>query len=309
MKHADQAKMALWRERLWSTFVRLESDSEAEDFYGRVEWAAPGSCRLSCVHSTAQTTERKFSHLRSDPQELVLIAVQKSGYGFVEQDGRQCRLEPGDFALYDTTRPYRLYFDKPFEQLIVRLPRHLLDRHLPGLPRLTARRYSGQSGAAAVAAGFALHLAANAPTLGDEGLRSFEPATADLIASAIQLQDQGLSDPDRVRFERIQARLARLIRDPMLDITEIAGREGLSLRSLQRLFQAAGTTPTKWVLHRRLDGISRDLANDLCAQRSITDIAYSWGFNDLSYFNRSFRAHFGIGPKAWRERMRDSAKA
>jgi AraC-like DNA-binding protein len=27
---------------------------------------------------------------------------------------------------------------------------------------------------------------------------------------------------------------------------------------------------------------------------------YRWGFNDLSYFNRAFRAQFGMTPGDWR---------
>jgi AraC-like DNA-binding protein len=300
LSRPETAVMATWREQLWSTFVRLESASEDDDFYGRVEPCAPGSCRLSCVHSTAQLTERTNSHLRSDPQELVLLAVQKSGYGFVEQDGRQARLQQGDFAIYDTTRPYRLYFEKPFEQLIVRFPRHLLDRRLPGLPRLTARRYRGQRGPGAVATGFALHLAAAAPTLGDRGVESFEAGAADILATAIAFEHDGGADSDRVSFERIQSKMMRQVRVAGADFARLAAAEGMSLRSLQRLFQTQGTTPTKWMQDRRLEGVARDLRDSAQAARSITEIAFSWGFNDLSHFNRAFRARFALSPSGWR---------
>ena len=33
---------------------------------------------------------------------------------------------------------------------------------------------------------------------------------------------------------------------------------------------------------------------------SVSEIAYRWGFNDLSHFNRSFRAHFAMTPREWR---------
>jgi AraC-like DNA-binding protein len=32
----------------------------------------------------------------------------------------------------------------------------------------------------------------------------------------------------------------------------------------------------------------------------VSEIAYRWGFNDLSHFNRSFRAHFAMTPREWR---------
>jgi AraC-like DNA-binding protein len=74
----------------------------------------------------------------------------------------------------------------------------------------------------------------------------------------------------------------------------------MSLRSFQRLFQIHGTTPTKWILDKRLEGVAEDLRVPALIGRSITEIAFSWGFNDLSHFNRAFRAKFGVSPKAFR---------
>jgi hypothetical protein len=44
----------------------------------------------------------------------------------VVQDGREVRLGPGDFACYDSTRPYTLSFGDAFEQLVLHMPRALL---------------------------------------------------------------------------------------------------------------------------------------------------------------------------------------
>ena len=35
---------------------------------------------------------------------------------------------------------------------------------------------------------------------------------------------------------------------------------------------------------------------------NISDIAYRWGFNDLSHFNKVFRARFDQTPREWRNR-------
>ena len=35
--------------------------------------------------------------------------------------------------------------------------------------------------------------------------------------------------------------------------------------------------------------------------RQISQIAYAWGFNDLSYFNRAFRRRFEVTPRDWRD--------
>ena len=287
MTQIDPKSFEHWQERLWSTYVRLESQSDDASFYGHVREALP-------------ITERTSANIRSDPQDVVIFAVQASGYGFVEQAGRQARLEKGDFAIYETTRPYRLSFDKPFDQLIFRMPRALLERRLPNLSYQTARRFHGQTGAVALAAGFVFQLAKNAEALGTGGLETFTSSAADLIANAIQFETSGVDDADLLRFERLQARILRYIRSSIPDYKELAEMEGMSLRTLHRLFQIHGLTPGKWILDQRLDGVADDLRAAALKSRSITEIAFSWGFNDLSSFNRAFKAKFGLSPRALR---------
>jgi len=33
---------------------------------------------------------------------------------------------------------------------------------------------------------------------------------------------------------------------------------------------------------------------------SVSEVAYRWGFNDLSHFNRAFRSRYGLPPRQWR---------
>ena len=58
----------------------------------------------------------------SDPG-LIKLGLQLRGYSVVAQDGREAALTPGDFAIYDTSRPYDLYFDDSFRMLVVMFPR------------------------------------------------------------------------------------------------------------------------------------------------------------------------------------------
>ncbi len=290
-----------WREQLWSNFVRLECSSTSENFFGRVEQAAEGSNRLCAVHSTAHLVERTANHTRSDPHDIVLFLIQRSGYGYIEQDGRQARLDAGDFGLIDTSRPYRLSFDEPFEHLILRLPRqHFADR-LPGFNRLTAGSFVGCDGPGRVATGMVIQLAANAKALGDDGIASFEQAAAESICTAIQLAVQNSADAEQTRLRQMQTRLRRSLRNPDLDLASFAAREGISLRTLQRLFQLDGTTPKRWVAERRMCGVAADLRSPALKSRSVTEIALSWGFNDLSHFGRSFHQLYGRSPKEWRK--------
>ena len=50
-----------------------------------------------------------------------------------------------------------------------------------------------------------------------------------------------------------------------------------------------------------LTDLRADLKNPAQAQRTITDIAFSWGFNNGAHFSRVFREHTGLSPSDFRE--------
>jgi AraC-like DNA-binding protein len=76
---------------------------------------------------------------------------------------------------------------------------------------------------------------------------------------------------------------------------------GVTPRSLQRLFEADGTTFSAFLLDRRLTCAYRMLRDPEFSKTPVSSIAYDAGFGDLSYFNRRFRRLFGTTPKALRQ--------
>ncbi|WAX96204.1 AraC family transcriptional regulator [Aminobacter sp. NyZ550] len=81
-----------------------------------------------------------------------------------------------------------------------------------------------------------------------------------------------------------------------LSAEAIAAEHKLSPRYVRKLFESEGLSFTEFALGQKLKRAHRMLADPLWAQRSITDIAYEAGFNDLSYFNRVFRRRFDATP-------------
>lgn len=79
---------------------------------------------------------------------------------------------------------------------------------------------------------------------------------------------------------------------------------GLTPRSLQRLFEADGTTLSAFLLDQRLICAYRMLRDPQFSGVPVSSIAYDAGFGDLSYFNRRFRRLFGTTPKVIRGRLR-----
>lgn len=84
------------------------------------------------------------------------------------------------------------------------------------------------------------------------------------------------------------------------DLMKLAARHNVTPRYIQLLFEQSGETYSGFVLFERLAAshrLLRDPGND---NRSIADIALGVGFNDVSYFNRSFRKQFDKTPSELR---------
>jgi transcriptional regulator GlxA family with amidase domain len=72
--------------------------------------------------------------------------------------------------------------------------------------------------------------------------------------------------------------------------------EGVSLRDLQRLFEATGMTFTAHVDELRLQCAFAFLSKRHALDCRIADIALQAGFSDVSHFNRHVRARIGDTP-------------
>ena len=95
---------------------------------------------------------------------------------------------------------------------------------------------------------------------------------------------------------------SRLEREVRLD--DVAARHGVSARYVRMLFAGEGASFTEFVRDQRLERAHRTLCSPRFVHLSIATIAFDVGFNDVSYFNRSFRRRFGQSPREVRESAR-----
>ncbi len=87
--------------------------------------------------------------------------------------------------------------------------------------------------------------------------------------------------------------------DRQLTLEEISHSVGMSAKYFCKFFKdMTGKTPFGYLMDYRIAKASRRL---LSTDLSITEIAFSAGFNDLSYFIKTFKKQKGISPAKFRK--------
>jgi len=300
-----QDRLAYWTDMICNVYVQLGCDPVADDnFTGHILNHKLPSLELSVVRSGAQNVRRTVGHISRSTDDFFLVSIQTAGNGMVRQDGRAAILKPGDFALYDSTRPYELLFREGFEQIVLKLPGERLRDRVRETQALTATTVSGREGAGHLLIGMIRTLKDDVDTLQPASALAVANGVLNILVAGLQAlphaSQSAPTDLASYHLARIKALIDSHLSDPALGVASIAGRIGLSAGHVHRLFKAEAIPLSQYIWSRRLEACSRDLLDPRLAEKSVSAIAYSRGFNDAAHFSRAFRERFGCAPRDWR---------
>lgn len=246
------------------------------------------------AHKLHRTTKNSSS-------PAILLTLQLEGEGYISQDGRTDILTPGDFTLFDSSRPFNLQFKAPITQCVLRIPWASVKQQLISPRRITGQSIRGSSGPGFVASSFIRAFAREAPTLTKPEAERLVLSMIDTINTAalstIGQDSCKASDYCAFQVHRIRLFIEDNLRDPDLTPSLIAERNNISQRYLNKLFESEGVSIGRLLWERRLDKCREDLVDPLLAGKSITEIAHSWGFKSSSHFSRTFKDRFGFSPR------------
>jgi AraC-like DNA-binding protein len=90
------------------------------------------------------------------------------------------------------------------------------------------------------------------------------------------------------------------LRDPELSPASISAGLKISPRYLRTVFAPGGEKMSAYILRRRLEECARQMANPAWAVHTLTEIAFSWGFNSAAHFTRTFHEKYAMPPREYR---------
>src|SRR6266571_3365716 len=168
-----------WRTVVCDTLGPLDFRSDPDiPLQGEIAACQLGPVSVGRVEtSTPHSVYRTPGLIRRDSPELYRVALAMSGRACLLQDGRTARLRPGEFTLYDFTRPYELAYDSGVQLAVFSFPRELLTLP-PGLvATLTAVPVRADTGTGALAAPLLRRVALD--------MDSYQPASAARLSTVV----------------------------------------------------------------------------------------------------------------------------
>lgn len=235
-------------------------------------------------------------------EEHLILHLQCRGIGRYAQGGAATRLEPGDAVLCTTAAPYVIELTR-HETMVVEFPRAALEQRIGPLAGRLVSRLPGTSPSLRIFHDFLL-------SLWQQGYREehhdgWEEEIAQVFFDLLAMALRG-ADFDHERriapalAHKVQAIVEARLQDPQFSVVHIARECGLSVRAVQKMFAAMGTTPSAHIQEKRLVRAGEKLL--AYPEATITQIAFDHGFNDSAYFTRCFRRRNGMTPREYRLR-------
>jgi AraC-like DNA-binding protein len=240
----------------------------------------------------------------ADPEEVQLHVVLRAQC-VVSQERRRSVVGLGDMTSYDSSRPYLIESERPFDLFICSVPKAVLGHRADRICRSTALVLPSATGLSRVLKSFLCGLVReleqgtvveDSADLGDcllsmiRGIYHLPPGTP-----------QDPRPPAAVLLSEIKAFIAVNLGDPALRPETIAQAHFISTRYLHKLFEAEHATVSQWIREQRLAHCRRDLEDQALRGQAVSAIACRWGLRDPSHFSHAFRERYGRSPSEVRQ--------
>ncbi|MDX8496583.1 helix-turn-helix domain-containing protein [Mesorhizobium sp. VK22B] len=303
-----------WHEELCKKVVPHDCTPEDRQTFSAKTQSAPlADIALVQYESTPMENDVTGRHVARANSDELLIRLQTAGIFLFEQDGREGVLEAGDILLFDTRRPFRGRYLNGAKELILKVPRRQLEARIGDVRQAVARPIKRLEAEHGLTSSYLEMLPTYSGRLDAAAAELVRDHALDLVAlSLAKAMDRGkprLSSARSLVLVNVRVAVEARLSDPSLDAAAVAAAAGVSVRYANTVLAEDGTSITRLIWSRRLERCRGALEDPKQAHRRLSEIAYSWGFSDMTHFGRSFRAAFGLLPSEYRRVAHEDHRA
>ncbi len=296
-----------WREELCHNFVELAPERVVKHgaFAGRISQQHLDAISISRVTADGHCVNRTRHEISRSSEECYFANLQLAGSGVTLQGGREIVSRPGDLVLVNACNPYEIAHDAAFDLISVKVPHALLANRLELNRASLVPHIPADRGYGTVLRSYTMSILEDLDTEFIDSAPFLAENLVSLIASALNAADTGgaavkLGYQQYARLQAILGFTKLHLSDPDLSLSTVSDNFALSPRYVQKLFAATGTTFSRTVLSWRLERVAEAMRSPVGVGCTLTELAYAWGFNDISYFSRAFKAHFKTTAREFR---------
>jgi AraC-like DNA-binding protein len=302
-------RFAAWQEAFCEHYLRVDVRTQnPADYEGFLAKSDLGPTVLSEVSGCSQDIVRNHRHIARLDKDCYYIMFPSKGSLLIEQAGKEQVSTPGTAVLFDATVPYHLRCSDNTQSMYVEMPRSILIDRCPvdKLESVPALNFADGLGWAV--AEFCKLVALEADSIANDLAPKVAMEIADLLALCIDAELNhkpiGRSLSSKFRLQSLKSYIQSRLDDPDLSPEMISKDNRISVRYLHYLFKGTGRSVSEWVREQRLKRSHQKLTSAKFDGDSITDIAFSLGFNSSSHFTHLFKQKFGMPPRYIRQKAK-----
>jgi len=291
-------RQAAWRDIVNSYCGEFSFDFSSPEFEANldVHHIGPLSC-AKLTQSLKRISRNDIAAMQAQEKDAFVL-LQLAGKAQLFQGDQKIFLLPGDITIIDAGSPFELNLREKNSQICIHVKKDIINQSC------TMDNFQFAT-KAPPSTSFIIHSIINSVfSLSDFVNEDQRLIIADTICTLLNTgwDDDSITPNDRFSetLQKVKGYVLAHLTDENLTPRAIASATAISERHLHRIFNAAGQSVSNWIRQNRLDRCATDLRNPRLAERSITEIAFGWGFNDSAHFSRLFRKQYGVPPREYR---------
>jgi len=299
---AERDQFASWREAVCQHVYAMTPERENwRGFRGKILARRFGGLDVIELECEGHLVARRGEDIARTTSDTYYIYCQLADSAWFSQSGREFVTGPGDIVIADPNVPFLTRTLGNFNFRIWRMPRRMLDPLRVNNDQLVMTYLRRDEPVGSVLSSYLGTLATQTGRMDEITEECIADNVSRLVGVALgiapETQGHGREALRSAKFVRVLRYIDCHLAEPeLMTPSAVAIRLGMSVRALHLLFELKGVSFGQWVKRRRLEEIKSLLANPSAAGRSIADIAFAWGFDDLSTFYRAFQSAYGVRP-------------
>ena len=247
------------------------------------------------------TGYRTAAHANRIDEPSVIFLTYLEGGENIEFGGERYSLAAGDTFVWDSSKATKFEVYESLHKVALAMPARLLSHNVLNTLDQIPRKFNLSSGSRFLLNSLIRAVADRDFDSADVEAETILDAVNAFVVGAGRMEalpDKSLSDRQCYDIKRyVEQHLA----DPLLSIGQIAEVHRTSKRYLHWLFRSEPMTLNEFIIFRRLERCRRDLLSVGRAHLHVSQIAYAWGFANVSHFSKRYRALYNESPTETRQ--------